>query len=41
MQNYDQLLGNREHIHSMMLDHYDEYNKLYKLLHAEFGIKQQ
>lgn len=34
MQNYDQIQDNREYVHSMLLDNYEDYQKLYKILNV-------
>jgi hypothetical protein len=41
MQNYEQIQESREYVHSMVLDHYEDYQKLYRMLSVEFGRRQQ
>jgi hypothetical protein len=34
LQSHDKISDNKEYVHTMLLDHYDEYTKLYQLLHV-------
>lgn len=37
MEEYENLRNSREDVHAMVLEHYGEFEKLYKLLSVEFG----
>ena len=37
MEEYENLRNSREDVHAMVLEHYGEFEKLYKLLNVEFG----